>query len=171
MIDECEQNVSDERGQKPSKNWKSVIVLVPVRLGGEKVNSIYAPCLTSLLTLKHCIGIIGGRPRHSLYFVGFQGVYYLLPFSLFVQNVIYFILVLSYFSEDKLIHLDPHYCQERVDVWQPNFPLSSFHCRSPRKMNLSKMDPSCSIGFYCKTREDFEFFVKDVKKVCFGCCF
>ena len=31
-------------------------------------------CGQSLFSLDHCIGIIGGRPRHSLYFVGFQGM-------------------------------------------------------------------------------------------------
>lgn len=54
-----------------------------------------------------------------------------------------------------MIHLDPHYCQEMVDVWADDFPLNSFHCRSPRKMHLSKMDPSCCIGFYCATKDDF----------------
>jgi len=48
-------------------------------LGAEKMNSVYGPCLTSLLTLENCIGIIGGRPKHSLYFVGFQGK--LLPYT------------------------------------------------------------------------------------------
>jgi hypothetical protein len=57
--------------RKPT--WKSLILLVPMRLGAEKLNSIYRPCLTGLLTLDNCIGIIGGRPNHSLYFVGFQG--------------------------------------------------------------------------------------------------
>lgn len=109
--------------------WKSLILLIPVRLGADKLNLIYAPCLTSILSLEQCIGIIGGRPKHSLYFVGYQ--------------------------DDKLIHLDPHYCQEMVDVWAADFPLASFHCRSPRKLQLSKMDPSCCIGFYCATKEEF----------------
>lgn len=67
--------------------------------------------------------------------------------------------------EDKLIHLDPHYCQEMVDVNQDNFPAHSFHCKSPRKLKLSKLDPCCCIGFYCQTRNDFDSFVESVQPV------
>lgn len=72
---------------------------------------------------------------------------------------------LFFFLDDKLIHLDPHYCQEMVDVWAADFPLSSFHCRSPRKMHLSKMDPSCCIGFYCATKDDFFSLVETLQTV------
>lgn len=58
-----------------TNRWKSLILLIPVRLGTEKFNSIYSPCLTTLLSLKECIGIIGGRPKHSLYFIGYQGLF------------------------------------------------------------------------------------------------
>ncbi|XP_017776267.1 PREDICTED: cysteine protease ATG4C [Nicrophorus vespilloides] len=130
------QDILDECSNQDGK-WKALILLIPVRLGTEKFNPIYAPALTALLTLDQCIGIIGGRPKHSLYFIGYQ--------------------------DDKLIHLDPHYCQEMVDVWANDFSLNSFHCRSPRKLHLSKMDPSCCLGFYCGTKKDFYTLIDNVQ--------
>jgi len=121
------------------RKWNGVIIFVPVRLGGESFNPAYSHCIQQFLADSKCIGIIGGRPKHSLHFIGWQ--------------------------DDKLIHLDPHYCQEVVDVSKSDFPLQSFHCLSPRKMSLSRMDPSCTIGFYCRSEEDFNAFAKLAKQV------
>lgn len=122
-------STSKLNGSEPIKEkWRSVVLIVPVRLGSDTLNPIYTSCIKALFRHKACIGIIGGRPKHSLYFVGYQ--------------------------DDKLIYLDPHNDQEAINAEQTDFPLDSYHCDFPRKISISRMDPSCAIAFYCRTRKD-----------------
>ena len=61
--------------------------------------------------------------------------------------------------------MDPHYCQSFVDVSIKDFPLETFHCPSPKKMSFRKMDPSCTIGFYCRNVQDFERASEEITKM------
>ncbi|CAL9695562.1 unnamed protein product [Knipowitschia caucasica] len=118
---------------------RAVIILIPVRLGGEKTNPDCFNFVKNLLSLDYCLGIIGGKPKQACYIVGFQ--------------------------DDSLIYMDPHYCQSFVDVSSGDFPLQSFHCPSPKKMPFSKMDPSCTIGFYSRSLSEFERINQELTKV------
>lgn len=122
----------------PADN-RAVIILIPVRLGGEKTNPEYFNFTKNILSLEYCLGIIGGKPKQACYFVGFQ--------------------------DDCLIYMDPHYCQSFVDVSTSDFPLQSYHCPSPKKMPFSKMDPSCTIGFYSRNVKDYERISQELSKV------
>lgn len=84
-----------------------------------------------LLSLPCCIGIIGGKPKHSLFFVGFQGLWKtvrtltLVCSLIFVFSLLFHCLVCmkNNATDDHLLYLDPHYCQPTVDITKENFPL------------------------------------------------
>lgn len=65
-------NLSKEASD-PYLFWRPVIIVVPVRLGVDRINKVYIDGIKLMLRLPQSAGIIGGRPRQSLYFVGYQG--------------------------------------------------------------------------------------------------
>ena len=50
-----------------------MLLIVPVRLGLDRLNAEYVPSLLKCLEMPQSVGIIGGRPNHAIYFFGHQG--------------------------------------------------------------------------------------------------
>ena len=76
-----------------------------------------------------------------------------------------YIYMYIFSTDDKLLNLDPHYCQMAVNVTNSEFDIHTYHCRTPRKFAATKMDPSCTIGFFCKEREDFQLLRRKTEPV------
>ncbi|ETN81704.1 peptidase family C54 [Necator americanus] len=86
--------------EQESRAWtKRLLLFVPLRLGTNSVNPVYYDHIRQLLSLTTCLGILGGKPDHSLYFIGYYG-----------RNVIF---------------LDPHVAHEYVPMssWDELFLL------------------------------------------------
>lgn len=162
------------------QGWnRPVLVLVPLRLGLNGVNPIYYNSLQHYFTLPQCVGIAGGRPSSSYYFVGAQGT--------------------------QLFYIDPHHTKASVksvrvpeqlqkqaqqealtkatsstsctseetassdlntffaNAYNPN-ELESFHCEKVRKMSLAALDPSMLVGLLCQSKADWDDLCKRMEE-------
>jgi len=113
-----------------------MFIMIASRIGIDKMNKVYIPHIKHILKSKFCTGIIGGKPRASLYFIGYQ--------------------------DDNIIYLDPHIVQASIQHEQSveAADIESYHCRVPLKMPIASIDPSLAIGFFFKTKQDFFDFLK-----------
>ncbi|KAL1844136.1 hypothetical protein VTJ49DRAFT_4988 [Mycothermus thermophilus] len=120
------------------------LLLVCTRLGIDKINQVYEQALISTLQMEHSVGIAGGRPSQSHYFVGVQGQW--------------------------LFYLDPHHprpmlpYRENALEYTPE-ELASCHTRRLRQLHVEDMDPSMLIGFLIKDEDDWDNFKGAVKHV------
>ncbi|OAY71055.1 Cysteine protease ATG4B [Ananas comosus] len=119
---------------KGKSDWTPILLLVPLVLGLEKVNSRYIPLLRETFTFPQSLGILGGKPGASTYIVGIQ--------------------------DDRALYLDPHEVQLAVSVERDTLEAdtSSYHCSTVRHLPLDQIDSSLAIGFYCRDKDDFDDF-------------
>ncbi|WVQ62532.1 uncharacterized protein L199_000674 [Kwoniella botswanensis] len=97
---------------KSANVWgdKAVLILVGIRLGLDGVNPIYYESIKTLFTFPQSVGIAGGRPSSSYYFVGSQA--------------------------NSLFYLDPHFTRPAIPLEIPPAPTSI--STSTSMSNLSK---------------------------------
>ncbi|PVV03627.1 hypothetical protein BB560_001890 [Smittium megazygosporum] len=125
---------------KEKNCMKPTLILVATRLGIDRVNPIYYNFIKFCLTVPQTVGIAGGKPSSALYFPGFDN--------------------------NDLIYLDPHINkpaveQRKIDEYCLD-DIISYRCTSPKKINISKIDPCMFFGFYIHDIYEFVDFYKRI---------
>uniref|UniRef100_A0A8C4Q606 Cysteine protease n=1 Tax=Eptatretus burgeri TaxID=7764 RepID=A0A8C4Q606_EPTBU len=141
-----------EQGASYRSSWRPLLLLVPLRLGLTDVNTAYISSLKACLTSPYSLGFIGGQPNSAHYFIGFVG--------------------------EELLFLDPHTVQPAVDVSDDDMMGEtgemtnadcSYHCMHPPcRMDMSQLDPSIALGFFCCTEHDFDSWCEHIRTVMCG---
>mmetsp|Transcript_4690 Transcript_4690/g.9658 ORF Transcript_4690/g.9658 Transcript_4690/m.9658 type:complete len:738 (+) Transcript_4690:151-2364(+) len=176
----------------PSIEWDtSLLILLPLRLGLQSIpTDSYGSTLAKLLSFSQSVGMLGGTPRHALWFYGADdvgpnatecgGLYGLDPHV--TQPAPRGTRVLfspsgrtcnenGVSSDDK----DNDSATKRYR-WQVQptetylrslhtSPTTNSHSNHHKPILLSKLDPSCALGFYFRDYPDFCDFRRELDKL------
>lgn len=136
----CPRWQSSSYTNSDSSSWRPMLLFIPLRLGLANFNPIYSQSIKSTFTMKQSLGILGGRPRHAVWFIGFTG--------------------------NEFICLDPHVTQPTINL-EDNFDDSSYHIPlgGSKRMHISDIDPSIALCFYFDSESDFEDWCQQVKEL------
>ncbi|USW59528.1 Putative peptidase C54, papain-like cysteine peptidase superfamily [Septoria linicola] len=129
VIETASQKDADDK-------FQPTLIVLGIRLGIEKVTLAYHAALKAVLELPQSVGIAGGRPSSSHYFLGHQG--------------------------DAFFYLDPHTTRPMLSPQPSAEDVDTCHTRRIRKLPLSEMDPSMLLGFLVHSRDEFEQWRKAV---------
>ncbi|KAJ2698079.1 hypothetical protein H4218_003527 [Coemansia sp. IMI 209128] len=139
-----------EGAERPT--WRPLLLLVPVRLGLSRLNLGYVPKIKTLFQIPQSVGLVGGKPSRSFYFIGRQG--------------------------DNLFYLDPHVTRQHMprssaldnegsdsDSDSSEFEMfgipevDEYHTTHICSMPIHRLDPSMLLGFLFNTEAEWDTFV------------
>lgn len=118
----------------PDGQFRPTLILLGLRLGIDTVNKVYWESLKFFLSCSQAVGIAGGRPSSSHYFMGYQG--------------------------DYLFYLDPHFPRPSLNATtvgdlKPE-AFQSVHTNRIRRLHLQDMDPSMLVGILIRDQNDWD---------------
>lgn len=140
-VNKCIVSVSsgDVSGPAVEKAFRdgaqNILILLGMKLGLNAVNKKYWEDIKMILESEFSVGIAGGRPSSSLYFLGY--------------------------CDDTLLYFDPHSAQA-ADIDDFN---ASCHTFNTGKLNFNDMDPSMLVGFLLTSSESWHNFKKFVENL------
>jgi cysteine protease ATG4 len=139
VLTESDLDKSFEESDVEEEWGKPVLVLLPLMLGVGKLGQDYYEVVKTALQMPESVGIIGGRPRSALYFVGYQ--------------------------DESLLFLDPHLVQEAcTDDMDLLNNLRTYTNKSARIIPLTKVASSMTLGFLFPCQLSFQQFEVRVKE-------
>ena len=111
-----------------------VLVLLGVRLGIDRVTPAYWDALKGSLELPQSMGIAGGRPSSSHYFVAYQ--------------------------DNDFFYLDPHFTRPALPFHEnivdyTDEEINTCHTKRLRRIDVSDLDPSMLLAFLIRSEEDW----------------
>ncbi|KAK5126358.1 hypothetical protein LTR85_010594 [Meristemomyces frigidus] len=124
-------------GQKDADDkFQPTLIVLGIRLGIDRITPVYHAALKAALDMPQSVGIAGGRPSSSHYFIGHQG--------------------------DQFFYLDPHSTRPLLPAQPSAEDVETCHTRRVRRLKLTEMDPSMLLGFLIHSKEDFDDWRKAV---------
>lgn len=123
-----------EVDDEEQSQWKPLLLLIPLRLGLNEINSVYINGLKTSLKIPQSLGVIGGKPNLALYFIGCVG--------------------------DEVIYLDPHTTQRSASIEEDREIDLTYHCKFASRIPITDIDPSVALCFFCATERDFKSMCK-----------
>lgn len=103
-------NVFLDRIEKKIVRGDSVFVVIPVRLGLNRVEAEYLECLKQVFAFESSCGVAGGQEHKALYFPG---------------------IINPTNSDPQLLYLDPHFVHEAIPTMRATYWVESL-ARSDR---------------------------------------
>jgi len=119
-------------------NFQPTLILLGTRLGIDRVTPVYRSALSAALAMTQSVGIVGGRPSSSHYFIGTQGSYF--------------------------FYLDPHTTRPALPCKPTADDCASCHTRRLRRIHIDEMDPSMLLGFLIRSEDEWKEWRKAISQ-------
>eukprot|EP00118_Oscarella_pearsei_P005315 m.24318 g.24318 ORF g.24318 m.24318 type:complete len:453 (+) comp28603_c0_seq4:68-1426(+) len=194
--DNCYKRDSSVDSTTPT--FSPLLLFIPLRPGQERIRDEYREALKACFRMRQSLGMIGGKPKHALWFFGYQGVSSRARAVASGQRservtrrksvnvagfmhenrvgTIYAASALStlccafhLYLGNHLLCLDPHTVQATVNPQtKAAIPDETFHCSRVHLHHIRDLDPSISLGFFCQTEADVDDMFAQLKSTVVG---